>query len=262
MWYTDGIAIHKSNKFSVWVMFLMINELKYKTRANQENVVLAGLWFGRKKPNPNLFLSPLHNDLNRLQNEGHLFVRPDGPPVLIKGKMLLGAADLQAKYTFMRHKHGNGFYGCLKCLAPGQRYNLGNNASVHVFPYSRVLNLRENADVPEFARQAVELRQHDAKASFNGVKGPSLLYALLPNMIACMGIDAMHGLFGGLQKLLISLWFDSCYSERPFSIHLLAVVDERLSRLQPPSGIQRMPRSIANLVHFWTTFEYKLMFFY
>ena len=51
MWYTDGIAIYKSNKFSVWVMFLMINEVKYKTRTNQENVVLAGLWFGRKKQN-------------------------------------------------------------------------------------------------------------------------------------------------------------------------------------------------------------------
>ena len=262
MWYSDGISIYKSNAFSIWPMYLLINELNYKTRTKRENIILAGLWFGRKKPNPNLFLAPLHNDLNHLKNEGHLFERPDGDPIRVKAKLLLGVADLQGKCTFMRHKHGNGYYGCTTCKVPGQRYDLGNNSSVHVYPYSPVVNLRADDDYPDLARRAVEARRHDPKADVNGVKGPSLLFYMLPSFYACMGIDAMHGLFLGLMRLLTSLWFDSSHSNQHFSVsHLLGVVDERLNHLKPPSYIQRMPRSIAKLIHFWKAFEYKLMFF-
>jgi len=263
MWYTDGLSLFKSSQFSIWPMFLVVNELNYKARTSRENVILAGLWFGREKPNPNLFMGPLHSDMSVLENEGHLFERSDGPPVLVKGKLLLGVADLQAKNHFMRQRHCNGFYGCTICTTPGQRFPTGPNSSVHVYPYTPEVNLRNNADIPRLARQATEERRLDPDADVLGIKGPTLLYDMLPNMILCMGIDTMHGCFLGLMKLLISLWFDTAYEGQPFSIrHLLPIVDARLKDLQPPSNVQRMPRSIAKLIKFWKALEYKLMFFY
>jgi len=88
MWYTDGIAIFKSSNFSIWPMYLVINELSYKMRTQRQNIIVAGVWFGDKKPNPNIFLSPLHSELQRFQADGHLFELPDREPVLVKAKLL------------------------------------------------------------------------------------------------------------------------------------------------------------------------------
>lgn len=51
---TDGAPIYKSSKYSVWPLFLKLNELPKQDRIN--NLVLAGLWFNKKKPEMTVFL--------------------------------------------------------------------------------------------------------------------------------------------------------------------------------------------------------------
>lgn len=36
---TDGVLIFKSSKFSIWPVYLMINELPFKTRTQSENML-------------------------------------------------------------------------------------------------------------------------------------------------------------------------------------------------------------------------------
>ena len=43
---TDGIPVFKSSKFSVWPLYLVINELPLNKCLCSSNVILAGLWFG------------------------------------------------------------------------------------------------------------------------------------------------------------------------------------------------------------------------
>jgi len=187
---------------------------------------LGGLWFGDKKPNPNIFLRPLHRDLESFKTDGHLFQINNRAPIRVKGKMICCVCDLQAKCKFMNFKQWNGFFGCTVCMIRGQRYDLGNEKSIHVYPYTPIVNMRNNDEIPGFAEQAVRNRRYDPEADVYGVKGPSLLYCMLPNMIKCMGIDAMHGVFLGIMKLLTQLWFDTSYSEMPFSVHhLVDIVD-------------------------------------
>jgi len=71
----------------------------------------------------------------------------------------------------------------LMSLIPGERYDLSGNARVHVYPYSPVINLRNNADDLRFAMLATEARRRYAQADVFGVKRPTFLFYMLPNLI-------------------------------------------------------------------------------
>lgn len=51
---TDGAPVFKSSKFSIWPIFLSINELDFKLRNLPQNMILSGLWFGADKPEMNI----------------------------------------------------------------------------------------------------------------------------------------------------------------------------------------------------------------
>jgi len=129
---------------------------------------------------------------------------------------------------------------------------------VHPFTPPANVRLRKNKDVIKYARLARE-RQ---KSHILGIKGLSLLYLLMPDMIRGTGIDIMHQLFLGLCKLLTKFWFDSKFSGELFSCTAsIDVVNERLSSIKPPSFVQRMTRSLSELKT-WKAKEFKLWFFY
>ncbi|KAK3919952.1 Protein NYNRIN [Frankliniella fusca] len=198
--------IYDSNiyKENVQNVYLTINELSYKLRTRKENTILAGIWFGKKKPNPNLFLVPLERQLSSLKINGAVMVLPDNANVLIRGMLLGAVADLPAKASFMRFIQYNGAFSCFNCMASGVRFDLGNS-TVQVFPYFRDLELRNNNDVAEFAEQAVAARRVDPKASVYGIKGHSILSVMLPNLILCMAQDVIHGVYLNVQKTLMAL---------------------------------------------------------
>ncbi|KAJ1531388.1 hypothetical protein ONE63_000069 [Megalurothrips usitatus] len=112
MWYSDGIQVFKSSSFSIWPLCLVINELPYKKRTHPNNILLVGIWFGTSKPNPNLFLKPLRKTMSDFERHGHAFKLHDNSDVLVKGKILCGTCDMQAKCKFLHFKQFNGFYGC------------------------------------------------------------------------------------------------------------------------------------------------------
>lgn len=67
MWNTDGLSLYKSSKFQVWPFYLVINELPYNERYRKENLLMAGLWFGQRKPFPSLFLHTISDELVQLR---------------------------------------------------------------------------------------------------------------------------------------------------------------------------------------------------
>lgn len=256
--YFDGVAIFKNSKFSIWPIFLSINELNYKERVKKENVVLAGLWFGKSKPNTNLFLSPLLEKMSDFENNGVEFQLPNDQRILVKGKILGAVADLPAKAQFMRIVQYNGLHSCSNCMSSGGRLDVGDS-TVQVFPYSRDFELRNNGDMVNFANLAYIARQQDPEATVYGVKGPTLLFSLLPNMINCMGIDVMHGVSLGIMRTVTELWFSSKHTGSPFSIaDHVNIVDARLMRIKPPQNCQKMPRSIKKELALFKAADYKL----
>ena len=56
---TDGVPLFSSSSFSMWPIYLKINELPVRMRNSINNKLLAGVWFGCTKPSINTFFKPL-----------------------------------------------------------------------------------------------------------------------------------------------------------------------------------------------------------
>ncbi|KAE8741788.1 hypothetical protein FOCC_FOCC012677 [Frankliniella occidentalis] len=259
--YFDGMSLFRTSSLQIWPIFLTINELRYVERTKKENVILAGIWFGKSKPNPSLFLKPISDSLKNLEENGVQMVLPNGQHISMKAKLIGATADMPAKSLFMRFIQFNGAFSCFSCMSQGGRFDLGNT-TVQVFPYSRNFELRNNDDIPNYAEQALVARQVDNDASVYGIKGPSLLFSMLPNMISCMAIDIMHGGFLGVMKTLMNLWFDTQYLRFEFNISALVhVVDARLKLIKPPFSFNRVLKSIKKELSHFNAYDYKMFLF-
>ena len=65
---TDGALRFESSSYSIWPVYLIVNELQVQIRLN--NAILCGIWFGKNKPPMHTFLTPLTTMLNTLSSEG------------------------------------------------------------------------------------------------------------------------------------------------------------------------------------------------
>lgn len=256
--YTDGVSVFSTSNVELWPLCYQINELPYKYRVQKQNVILAGIWVSSKKPKPNVFLRPFCRALHDLKENGYPLSVPGQGEKLVKGMLLACTADLPAKATFMRMVAHNGYHGCARCEIQGERYPVGRT-TIHVYPFSDLIIHRNHDETRIYADQARQVRQRDPDANVKGVKGYSILYEMVPDFIRSNAIDEMHGCFLGLSKLLVNLWFDSSHSDKDFSLHhVLDLVDSRLSKISPPSSVQRMPRCIKNQLGYWKALEYKM----
>ena len=56
----------------------------------------------------------------------------------------------------------------------------------------------------------------------------------------------MHGVLLGVQKLLLTLWFNPTFSKEHFTIFSkVEIVDERLNQVLPTFEVKRLPQSIS-----------------
>lgn len=257
--YTDGVPVFQSKNYSFWPFFLTINELPYKERMRRENTLLAGLWFGPKKPHANLFVKSFRDDLEQLYNGVRIYVADLHNYVVVRGMLIAGVADLPAKSTFYNVVAHNGYHGCTVCEIGGEQIVLANGNETHVYRWEPAAQKRTLERIYNQAREA----QAANLADFNvmGVKGPCALRLIMPNFLRGSAIDLMHLIMGIVRKLLILL-FDSHYANDRFSLRdVLHVVDRLLLGMKPPRFVHRYPRSLEDLCH-WKASELKLWLFY
>lgn len=176
---TDGVAIFKSSKFSLWSIYLMINKLPYKNRKQIENMVLAGLWFGDSKPLMSTFLKPIYQSLLELERNGVDIIVHENV-IEAKAFLLCTAADLPAKSLLMNMNQFNGEYSCGKCVQKGQTFKTNKSGCVHIFPFIKdeVVELRtkikciENAITAREAKKK-KIKWHQRAFSVNGASNNS-----------------------------------------------------------------------------------------
>lgn len=253
-WYTDGISIFKSSKFSIWPVYLLINELPVSERYKKENILLAALWFGESKPFPNLFLQPLNASLRELRGGINMSIPNVEVPVKVRGIVICVTCDLPAKALFLNMKQYNGRFGCQKCKQEGL-YLLDHR--VQVYPYED-FDVRTDAETLHHSEQALNFG-----GVVCGVKGPSILSSMVHQFIRATAVDSMHCVFEGVVKCLLNFWFMPAFSDHSSSlIDYINLVDERLGSFTPPSFVQRLPRSIKAHLAYWKAHELKTWFFY
>ena len=264
---TDGASVFKSSNVSVWPLFLVINELPYHLRMRKENMILAGLWFGNKKPVMSTYLQPFLETFKELES-GIEMHSPDKPePFILRGYLLCGTADLPARSLICNSIQFNGAYSCWKCLQKGETAKVGKGHT-HIFPF--IANrpkepLRTTDSVISDSQKSLDLKEAGvSKYIINGIKGPSCL-AFFPkfDVVNGIAIDYMHGVLLGIQKLLLTLWFSATHKGKVFNFHnQVSKADERLLYVKPTSSVSRLPRSISKDLKYWKASEYRSFLLY
>lgn len=95
---TDGVPIFKSSKYSLWPLFLAINELPYSEQfCRDNNMLLAGVWFGPNKPFMLTFLKPFHTIFHQLETNGVDILILNGEEITVRAILLCGTCDLPAR---------------------------------------------------------------------------------------------------------------------------------------------------------------------
>ncbi|KAH7978145.1 hypothetical protein HPB49_004611 [Dermacentor silvarum] len=160
---TDGSPVWKSSKTSVWPLQFIVNELPPHLRF--KHPVLAGLWFGRKHPEMQLFLEEFVNEVNstgvvKWTHKGNIYVSK--PYVLCFSVDAPARASVQNMVTF------NGYFGCTWCLNPGE-HREGSMRYTMVSPMEQRTSDRVKSEMHLASR---------LKDTINGLKGPSALMNL------------------------------------------------------------------------------------
>ncbi|KAK3933233.1 Integration host factor subunit beta [Frankliniella fusca] len=246
---TDGISTGKSTCKTMWPIYVNINELHYKLRA--QNKFLSGLYVGKKDPNQLVFLQPFVNEANKLSTEGFKW-QHHGNEVISKAIPLCAVLDSVARAPVLSMQTFHAFYGCTYCYqeqertAPRKRRFeiLAEPAALRTpeSTYQDALIAYEKRDLPK-----PEDRVH------RGVKGPSVNMGLLYfNLIWGFAIDYMHAVLLGIVKTHMKLIFEASrrkywldVTERTAIDDIYKSIDERLLSIKPPTGITRVPRSIS-----------------
>ena len=258
LWNTDGIPVFKSSKYSIWPLYLVINELPPQKRWSSNNIILAGLWFGNQKPNMLVFLKSFAESISTLHSDGVTVFSPDiSQSFNCHAILLCGTCDLLAKAMVYNTIQFNGHYGCTHCKQSGEQLVTDRNGRVHVYPYV-------NTDPTGPWRTSVDIEMHSREAisigkPVLGIKGPSWLSTIPKyDLVGGNVIDYMHCVLLGLTKMLLKLWFDSENSQELWYCgSQVKNADLKLLQIKPPATITRVPWSIQQHRHYWKAAEYR-----
>jgi hypothetical protein len=111
---TDGISRSNNSDQTIWPIFLVINELPAEIRYCMDNIIIAGLSVGFKKPDFTHFLSPIVAELLSLEY-GIQIEFKNGMTTYKKFFLMNAVFDKPARAAILSMKSCNGFDGCLKC---------------------------------------------------------------------------------------------------------------------------------------------------
>ena len=130
----------------------------------KENMILAGFWFGNKKPAMGTFLQPFLETFNGL-SQGNQVDSPERGSFTMKGFLLSATADLPARYLLCNSVQFNGHFSCWKCLQIGETASVGKG-HCHIFPYKDVGPKDPpltKTSVHEDAQKAMDLKESGTK---------------------------------------------------------------------------------------------------
>lgn len=181
----------------------MLNEVPYHVRSKE--LILAGLWFGKDKPNMNIFLEPFVEQMNELLKNGVECILNE-VKTCIKIFPLICSVDCIARAAMQGFSQFNGKYGCCFCLHPGEwvRSNPNNKKSGNI-KYPLQVDVPKKRTV-EHTIQCMKKAVTSKKPIF-GVKSPSQLINLEKfDIIYGYVVESLHNC-SGIAKQFATMWF-------------------------------------------------------
>ncbi|XP_064469934.1 uncharacterized protein LOC135384673 [Ornithodoros turicata] len=243
---TDGAQVFKSTNTSVWPIHVMINELPPTLR--QKHMLLAGMWYGKNKPDMNMFLGLFVEDAKKVFS-GVRWKSTSGNMITSRFVGLCCCVDSVARAPMQNHIGFHGYYGCNWCCHKGEHF-----AKAMRFPVT--------SETPEQRTDGQALRQMQKALEENrpvcGFKGPAALINL-PTFGIVSGFvpDYMHTVLLGVVRTVTGLWLSEAkelyYIGKKSTINL---INKRIMQMSPPYSVSRLPRGITDH-RLWKASEWK-----
>ncbi|CAF1401636.1 unnamed protein product [Rotaria magnacalcarata] len=135
--HADGAPLIRSTKSAVWPCFNSIVELPPPVREHKSNILTLGLWASTVKPNVNLFLHDIIEQLIDLSKTGtSIFINEHEFKIHIKTQFFV--SGLPAKSLFLKTINFNGYFACTKCFTGGIfRFFLISNLKTDSIDYTK-----------------------------------------------------------------------------------------------------------------------------
>ena len=243
---SDGVPVFKSSKGSLWPVYLMVTSIPPHQRTRVDNLIVAALWHGPTKPDMEIVLQPILENISSLNRDGIYVQNSKSQPVLLRPKLVMAVFDQPGRATATNTKQFNGEYGCFYCLDKGEVHN-----RARIYPPDASHTLRTQEQMKAWASVA----QTTGKPQY-GVKGVSVLAEAI-EFPQCIPIDYMHCILEGVFKQLMKFWFDPKFHSEPYSLRkYIAPINRLVSKIKPPNEVLRLPRPIEQ-ISFFKASEYR-----
>ena len=224
---TDGAAKFKCSQYSIWPIYLMINELPAQERINK--FVTCGLWFHRNKPVMNVFIDPFVNIMNKLSTDG-IKCSIEGIERSIKLFVNCCTVDSVARASLQGVKQFNEHYACSWYLHPGV-YTEGSVRYPIVEPQPQL------RDDDETIQQMLNV--NIGNPAF-GVMSPSATINLhYFKIVSGFVPDYLHCCLDGVAKQFCEYYLDSLDKSD------IEYLDTLMSSIAVPEQISRRTRHIS-----------------
>lgn len=238
---TDGISVFKSGGKSIWPIMVQQNYLPPNLRFKPENIILAGLFSG-KKPNMKRLLLPFMDEMEQLFSQG-VTITIENIHFTFRPVICACTVDLPAKHTLLSFVNFNGYHGCVVCEHPGTQIVRKSAKAVVRFKFQK------NASPIRSHSETLKIMSNLKKDSppVKGIKGVSALTSLQSfDIINGMTLDYMHSICQGVGKRLLSIWTNPKNSSEKFYLNKtkIDIINNRIAAIKPCSFIRRRPENI------------------
>ncbi len=239
---TDGVSPFKSSPFTIWPIFLSLNNLPPQLQMLKNNIITCMIWVAKSKPPMQRFLSYFKEIIQNI-NLTKLSVNTKDDNKTFYVKPLYGVFDMIAKAPILNMNQFNGKYGCPSCFHPGKNFE-----RTQTYPPSTL----------NYPLRTTTLIQSDGKKAdkdgtiINGIKGSTILGSIV-DLALGSPVDYMHCVLEGVVKRLLEKWITSPRTPYYLNKHKI----ERITHQRPPHDFTRAPRSIQRHRKFWKASEYR-----
>lgn len=243
---TDGSPLMISSKCTIWPIFLMVNELPPFLR--MENLMIAGLWFGNKKPVMDLFLDTFVDQMKGLSTPFSVTVK--GDEWFMRAHVIACCADAPARAAIQCVHQFNGEKGCGYCLSDGIELD-----DARKYPGAEGHVLRTAEELLADGKAVLQLPVSVSRQPHvNGVTGVTPLFRLdFFDPVKGMILDYPHNCCYGVARQMAGAWLGSDGAKQPYYIGSPAnmeKLDKKLLYIKPPKETRHRTRPLSDWNYF------------
>ncbi|KAJ8673572.1 hypothetical protein QAD02_004834 [Eretmocerus hayati] len=223
----------------------LVDKLFMNKDVRTANPVTCAVWFGKSKPNMDIYLDIFVREMTELENNG-VDIEIDGVRHNIKLFAICSCVDSIARAPMQGLHQCGGYYSCNWCYIRGNWVESGSGGAVKYLIGNGPSNERTQetlmADVHESHESGFVTRGVNHTSRLLGLRFFDIVKGFVP--------DFMHFLCLGIAKQFFEFWW------RMMTPLERSEMDRLISSIKVPNVVQRLSRSVKDR-KYWKSKEWE-----